>query len=171
MRLILLDSSKLITLVAGWLAEKENFQWLDFGGSRRQLTPALVKIMAQRETNVMRVFTADDAETPIGIVGFNHVDRHFKTATIWAVLGEKSYARLGYTSRAVSSMLTLGFRELGFEAINTWVVDSNPSLGVAQRLNFRYIGRQRQCHHIDGHPFDRLLFDILPSEHLVHEDD
>ena len=165
MRLIPLDTPELIALVAGWLAEKENFQWLDFGGNRQQMTPAIVKIMAQRETNVLRVFTADDGTTPIGVVGLHNVDRYFKTATVWAVLGDKSFARQGQASRAVSMMLTLGFRDLGLDAINTWLVEHNPSIGVVRRNEFRYVGRQRRCHYIDGQPFDRLLFDILPSEH------
>lgn len=170
MRLIPLDSPQLIALVADWLAQPENFKWLDFGGGRQPPTPALVKIMAQRDTNVLRVFTADDDETPIGVVGFNNLDRHFKTATIWTVLGDKSFARRGYSTRAVSLMLTLGFRDLGLGAINSWVVDSNPSLEVARRLNLHFVGRQRKCHDIDGQPCDRLLFDILPSEHRELQD-
>jgi RimJ/RimL family protein N-acetyltransferase len=166
MRLIPLDSAGLIELVARWLSEKENFQWLDFGGVRQeQVTPALVKIMAQRGTSVFRVYTADDDETPVGVVGLHNVDRHFKTATVWAALGNKSYARRGYATRAVSKMITLGFRELGLGAINTWVVEHNPSVEVARRAGLRHVGRLRRCHYIDGEAFDRLLFDILPSEH------
>ncbi len=50
--------------------------------------------------------------------------------------------------------------------MNAWTVETNtPSLGLLQRLNFRYIGRERRCHYIDGQPYDRLLFDLLASEH------
>jgi RimJ/RimL family protein N-acetyltransferase len=38
-------------------------------------------------------------------------------------------------------------------------------VGVADRVKFRPIGRQRQCHLIDGHLYDRLWYDLLPSEH------
>jgi RimJ/RimL family protein N-acetyltransferase len=68
-------------------------------------------------------------------------------------------------SLATSKFLTLAFRDLGLRAINTWIVDRNPSLRSLQRLNFRFIGRQRQCHIIDGRPHDRLLFDLLAAEH------
>jgi RimJ/RimL family protein N-acetyltransferase len=163
MRLIPLDTPQRITLVADWLARPENYQWLDFGG--QALTPALVKVMAQRETNVLRIFTADDDETPIGVVGLSDVDRHFKTGTLWAVLGDRSYARRGLATRAVSKMLTLGFGELGLAAINSWAVEHNPSIPIGKYTNFRLIGRQRQCHYVDGQPYDRLLFDILASEH------
>lgn len=166
MRLIPLDSPELVSLVAGWLAEKETFQWLDFGGVRLdQMTPVFVKIMAQKETTLLRVYTADDDETPIGVVGLNNVDRHFKTATAWVALGNKSYARRGYATRAFSRIVTLGFRDLGLGAINTWVVEHNPSVKVALGAGFRHVGRLRRCHYINGEAFDRLLLDILPSEH------
>jgi len=85
---------------------------------------------------------------------------------VWAVVGDKSHARCGYTTRAVSRMLTLGFRDLGLGAIQSWSVETNQSgLEITKRLNFRYIGRQRQCHYVDGHALDRLLFDLLASEH------
>lgn len=31
MKLIALDSAVLMALVAGWLSQEENFEWLDFG--------------------------------------------------------------------------------------------------------------------------------------------
>jgi RimJ/RimL family protein N-acetyltransferase len=164
MKLLPLDSPELIERVAGWLARKENYQWLDFGDGRRVLTPAALKIMVQRGAHVLRVFTDEDG-APVGVVGLQNVDREFKTATLWVVLGERSRARRGYATQAVGQILTLAFRELGLHTVNTWIVEHNPSLVVGERNNFHFIGRQRQSHWIDGQPFDRLLFDILASEH------
>jgi RimJ/RimL family protein N-acetyltransferase len=160
-----LDSPELIRLVVGWMAQKENHQWLDFGEGKQILTPAWLKIMTQRPTMVLRVYTADDPERPIGVVALDDVNRAFRTARIWAVAGDKSFAARGYATRAVSKMLTLGFRELDLGAIFTWIVEGNRSVRVVERLGFRFIGRQRQCHYIDGRPYDRLWFDLLASEH------
>jgi len=165
MKLLPLLSPEVLELAAGWLARKENCQWLDFGNGRQIVTPALLRIMAQRETHFMRVYTWSHDEAPIGIVGLNSVDRSCGTATLWAVAGEKSFSLRGYVSLATSRFLTLAFRDLGLRAINTWIVDRNPSLRSLQRLNFRFIGRQRQSHIIDGRPYDRLLFDLLAAEH------
>jgi RimJ/RimL family protein N-acetyltransferase len=68
-------------------------------------------------------------------------------------------------SLASSRLLTFAFRDLGLRVVNTWIVENNPSLRSLERLNFRFIGRQRQCHTIDGRPYDRLLFDLLAAEH------
>lgn len=171
MKLLPLDKPELLELVARWLVDKQNYQWLDFGNGRQIVTPGLLKIMTQRDTHFLRVFTSDGDDIPIGVVGLNNVDRFFKTATLWVVAGDKASRGRGYATRAVSKMLTLAFQELGLLAVNTWVVEHNPSIRVAQRVNFRPIGRQRQCHYIDGHAYDRLLFDILASEHRETEND
>jgi hypothetical protein len=80
MKLYPLDTPELLELAASWLARKENYQWLDFGSGRQIITPALLKIMTQRETHFLRAFTSDRDDVPIGIVGLNSVDRTFNTA-------------------------------------------------------------------------------------------
>jgi RimJ/RimL family protein N-acetyltransferase len=167
MKLITPDRPDWLILVAEWLGRKENYQWLDFGDGRQFASAEWLKIAMQRGTLVLRVFTSDAGDEPIGVVGLGNVNSHFKSGTLWVVLGDKSYAGRGYASRAVSGMLTVGFDEIGLHAINTWIVDNNPSIRVAERVRFRPIGRQRQCHYIDGRPYDRLWFDLLASEHAT----
>ena len=170
MKLLSLDTPELLELAAGWLARKENYQWLDFGSGRQMVTPALLKVMAQRDTHCLRVFTSDSGDTPVGIVGLNDIDRTFRTATFWGAAGEKSFRNRGYGTLAGSMLLTLAFRDLGLNSVFTWVVDGHPSVKIIERLRFRFIGRQRQCHYIDGRPYDRLLFDLLAGEHRQRAD-
>ena len=165
MKLLPLESPELIRLVADWMSRKENYQWLDFGNGRQVLTPEWLKISTQRDTEVLRVFTLDDDGTPLGVVGLASVDRSFGTARIWVVAGNKSFGARGNATRASSKLLTYAFRDLGLRAVNTWIVEHNPSVRIARRLNFTLIGRQRQCHIIDGQAYDRLWFDLLASEH------
>jgi RimJ/RimL family protein N-acetyltransferase len=165
MKLLPLDRPEFFELVAGWLARKENHQWLDFGNGRQTFTPTLLKVMAQQESHFMRLYTSDRDDTPIGIVGLIRVDRAFKTAMFWGLCGDKSFRNRGMSNLASSKLMTIAFRELGLRAINTWAVEHNQSNRVIERLGFRYIGRQRQCHEIDGRLYDRLLYDLLASEH------
>jgi len=165
MQLLRLDTPERIALAAGWLARKENYQWLDFGGGRQVVTPALLKVMAQRDTHFLRLYTSDLDAVPIGILGLNSVNHAFRSATFWAAAGDKSFRVRGYGTYASSLFLGLAFRELGLHVINTWAVECNTSLRGIERLRFRFVGRQRQCHYIDGRPFNRLLFDLLASEH------
>jgi RimJ/RimL family protein N-acetyltransferase len=165
MKLIPPDSAELAQLIAGWLSQKDNYQWLDFGDGRQLASPGWLKIAMQRGTYVMRLFTSDIDDEPIGVVALSDIHPRFKTANVWVVLGDKRYVRQGYAIRATSEMLTFGFRTLGLVSIHTWVVEGNPSIHVAERVGFRPLGRQRQCHYIDGQARDRLWFDLLASEH------
>ena len=164
MRLLAPDTRDLLELAAGWLGKYDNYKWLDFGDGVQQVSPVMLKIMTQRGLHQFRIYTADEGDVPAGVVGLTNVDRHFKTASLWAVLGNKRFG--GHTTEACHHMLTLGFSELGLQAVNAWTVETNvPAQRALEQLHFRYIGRQRQCHYIDGRPLDRLLFDLLASEH------
>jgi len=166
MRLRPLDSTGLLEQSAYWLERKENYQCLDFGGGSQVVTPALLRIMTQRDTHFVRIYEIDDGK-PLGILGLNDVNRTAGSATLWCVAGESEYRNRGYATTACSRLLTLAFRELGLRTVNTWAVafDGNPYARVLDRLSFRYYGRRRQCHVIDGRFYDRLYFDLLASEH------
>lgn len=160
-----MESAEDFELAAGWLQLKENNQWLDFGGPRQGVTPALLKIMVQRQTNFIRLFSRFGDEKAIGMVALNNVDRNMRSGSLWAVAGDKSFRFRGLTQIAASRLLTVAFQELGLHAVNTWTVEHNVSVRSVLRLGFSFVGRQRQCHFIDGQPYDRLLFDLLASEH------
>jgi RimJ/RimL family protein N-acetyltransferase len=165
MKLLPLDCPDLIKVVADWLGREENYRWLDFGDGAHALTTVSLKIMTQRDIHVLRVFTPDDSDVPIGVVGLSDVRRHWRMAgSVWAVLGRKRYG--GYACRAASKLLTLAFTELGLDAVSAWTVECNlASRRVLEQLNFQYVGRQRRRHWIDGRPYDRLLYDLLATEH------
>ena len=172
MKLKPIDSPDLFRLVAGWISQKENYQWLDFGDGKQIPSAAWLKIITQRPTEVLRVFTSDDDDVPIGVVGLTEVNRQFKTGRVWGLVGDKSFQARGYGTRACSAMLTYAFEELGLHAVNSPIVEGNPSVKIMQRLGFTFIGRQRQCHYIDGRPLDNSApgvgvgsaDDRLPSE-------
>lgn len=165
MTLLPLDRPELLALAAGWLARKENVQWLDFGAGGQPVTPALLRIMAQRETHFLRVYTSPQDDAPLGITALNGIDRRSASGWFWGAAGDKSFRNRGWGTLAASRFLTLAFRELGLHVIQTWVVDGNPSRRLVERLGFRYVGRQRQCHLIDGRRRDRLVYDLLAGEH------
>ena len=169
MRLLPLDTPEHLELVAHWLAKKENYQWLDFGDGRQLVSAEWLKIGMQRRSYVLRLFTGDDDGTPVGVVGFSSINPYFKTATIWVVVGDKSFRARGHATQAASEMLSFGFGELGLHAVQTWIADGNQSLRISKRLNFKLIGRQRQCHCVDGRVYDRIWFDLLASEHAQNQ--
>jgi ribosomal-protein-alanine N-acetyltransferase len=170
MKLLPLGAPGAFDLAADWLARKENYQWLEFGSGNQRVTSAALRIMAQRDSHFLRVYTSDADDTPIGICGLSSINRGVGSATFWGASGDKSFRCRGFGTRAGSKFLTLAFRELGLQTINTWIVERNSSLRLIERLGFRFVGRQRHCHQIDGRTYDRLLFDLLASEHRELDD-
>jgi RimJ/RimL family protein N-acetyltransferase len=168
MKLQALETAEHIELAASWLARKENYQWLDFGNGQQLVTPALLRVMTQRKNHVLYTYSPDDGDRPIGVVGLENFNDKFRTATLWGASGDKSFRSRGYGTAAAARFLTMAFDELGLHAINTWIVDGNPSQRMIERLNFRLCGRQRECHYIDGQAYDRLLYDLLAGEHKAN---
>jgi RimJ/RimL family protein N-acetyltransferase len=152
--------------VAGWLADVATARWLDFGDGTQTLTLPALALMAKRPAHLLRMFTPDGADEPVGLVAFSDIARTVGTARLWYVLGAREHAGRGLTTRAVSRLLGVGFAELGLVAVNAWVVDGNgASVRVLERNGFRLIGRQRRCHAMDGRRWDRLLYDLIAEEH------
>jgi RimJ/RimL family protein N-acetyltransferase len=166
MELVPLDYDALIRIAARWLAEPENRRWLDLSGEDQRIGANRLRAMVQDDSHIIRAFTSDEDHLPIGLVALSGVNQDFRSAVLWAVLGDRKHAGRGYLLRASSAMLTLGFSEFGLECVNAWSLEGNQdSLQVLQELNFRAIGRQRDGQVVDGRPFDKLLFEIMAAEH------
>jgi len=164
MNLLPLDKPELIELAGRWLSAPENAKWLDFGNGVQSVNAVMLKVMTQRDIHCLRIYTGDDGTTPAGVVGLSNIDRKFKTGSVWCVLGDKGLR--GCSARAVSKMCTIGFKEMGLNAINAWTLEINRGgRGVIDSLPFRPVGRLRQYQVLDGRSYDRLLFDMLASEH------
>ena len=69
-------------------------------------------------------------------------------------------------SDAMPMLLAHAFGQMGLESVQAWAVETNTaSIRIIKRLNFRYVGRLRRCHAMNGRLYDRLLFDLLADEH------
>lgn len=155
-----------LEIIAGWLVQPRIAQWLDFGSERPLTAMALKYAIAQGSTRLFTYAPAEVAEAaPIGVVGLGSIHPRFRTALLWYALGEPRFAGQGLTTRAAAEVVRIGFQELGLRALNAWAADGNQaSLRILESIGFRRVGRQRQCHRIEGRCRDRLLFDMVRSE-------
>lgn len=166
MNLRSLKDSDVKTIIK-WFQNEENYKWLDFGKGIQKLEEPTIKFMVQREIHAMRLFTPDDSEKPIGIVALSDINKKFKTAVLWYLLGDKEYSGKNYTTRAVTEILNYGFNKLKLQSIYAWAIDKNKaSIKVLEKHNFKLIGKRRQCHYIDSESCDRLYYDLIVDEHL-----
>lgn len=151
-------------LVAQWLASEDIAKWLDLGDGGT-VSPLGLKIMMKKESNVFWTYTADDSDAPIGLVALSGINRKHQSAMFWAFMGEQGLVSRGYTSRASRKLLRHAFEVLGLRSVHAWVAEVNhPCLRMVSKLGFREMGRQRDCHLLDGRYVDRLWFDIVAAE-------
>lgn len=154
-----------IAIASFWLSKKENYQWLDFGNGIQKIGAPTLKMMIQRNIHEIRLFTTEDSHKPIGIVALSDINVTFRSAAIWFVLGDKKSARKNYTTEAVNKMLQIGFERRNLNSVYAWTLENNRGgKKVIEQNHFRYIGRRRKCHFIDGKQYDRLLYDLLKFE-------
>lgn len=154
-----------LDLITPWLANKENYQWLDFGRGVQKLEAPILKVMLQRDIHDIRLFTPDGSDKPIGLVAFSEIHKTFKSAILWYMLGDKSFSGKRYTTLAVSDMIKAGFDNLELKSIMAWTLKENiASRKVLKKNNFSYIGKWRNCHYIDNKPYDRLYYDLIPED-------
>ncbi|MGQ0612465.1 MAG: GNAT family N-acetyltransferase [Planctomycetaceae bacterium] len=154
-----------LDLVSRWLGEKENYQWLDFGAGHQVIARTALALMRQRDHHCFRLQFAGEGGPPVGLVALSNISPNFRSAMLWYLLGDKRHAGKGITRRGVEEILRHAFGPLGLHSVYAWcVVENAPSQRILQRSGFREIGRQRECHFIDGRPHDRMLYDLLARE-------
>lgn len=159
--------SRWTALAAGWLNEKNNWQWLQPGNGAQKLDPLTFRAMAQSPEHEFHLFYDDANSQPIGMVAFSDMDQTTKTARIWFVLGDKLYAGRGYTKRAVYECLRYAFFDLGLNTVYAHTVSENEaSIAILEQCKFNFIGRRRQCYLIDNELKDLMLYDLLAVEFL-----
>jgi acyl carrier protein len=107
-----------------------------------------------------------DDDRPLGVVGLCLIDQLDKTATLWYVLGNKSYAGQGVMTTAVNLFLEKAFTDLKLHSVQALVAEENSaSRRVLEKNNFKRSGMQREAHARGDHFQNRICFDLLFSEY------
>lgn len=151
-------------VAARWLADERNAEWLDFGSASGVLNPVSLRILSQRGQHHVWVYGPAEG-SPAGLVALGNIQRRFRTAEAWFVLGAKEHARQDLTVDALGRLLEHGFDRLDLRCVHAWTVEINRGgRRVLERLGFRLAGRLRESHTMRGRAYDRLWFDLLAHE-------
>jgi RimJ/RimL family protein N-acetyltransferase len=154
-----------IRMMKAWLTAKENSKFLaPFFQNEFMMDEQLAVFLMRRDK---RTFLILGAGTPVGLVGLTNIDESNRSAEIWCVVGDPNYRHKGVATTGFILALQKAFSDLGLHSVSGWASDGNFTVRVFQKLGFRCIGRQRECHFQDGVLKDRILFDILQHEFNV----
>ncbi len=150
-------------LVAGWLSDPAVNRWLTSDWRGRLVETGLLAAASRNRRN--RLFMVREENQPAGLVALGELDAADRCAMVWYVLGERSLAGKGVTSRAVGLLCRQAFGELGLASLFAWIVETNtPSRRVLERNGFRRIGAMRSAACFEGRQLDRVYFDLLPGD-------
>lgn len=153
-----------IALVASWLTRADITRWLDFGRGRQHLPGPALAIMVQQDAHRLWL-VRDTLSEVVGVVALSDISVPFGTAVLWYAIGVVEARGHGVATAAVNAALEEGFGSLGLHVVQAWVVDGNvASIRVLERAGFRFGGRQRASHVLDGERRDRLLYDRLRDD-------
>lgn len=154
-----------VATVYSWLSDPQNNQWLELDMANIG-SPSQLKTLLNSDAHYVRLFKATPEGDALGLVGLSNINRTLGTAMPWCVLNSDSHAGKFYMIRALSKLLQIAFDEMGLRSLHAWTVENNaPSVRLLRYAGFRYIGRQRRCHMINGRVLDRLWFDLLDFEY------
>ena len=154
-----------IPVLKPWLTDKENAKFLDPFFQNESIGDMQLAFFLMRKDR--RIFLILCDGIPVGMMGLTNIDEINRSVEIWSILGEKTYRKKGIITIGYVLALKKAFQELGLLSVHAWVVEGNYTISVCEKLGFKTIGRQRQCHLIDGIFKDRILFDILHDEFKV----
>lgn len=151
--------------IAAWLAEPDVNRWFDFGHGRQTLPVLAVQLMMQSGRHRLRVFGPTGHRPASGLVVVSDLTHAFGTGSFWVLRDSRRPACTNMTLLASSEILREAFATGRLHSITAWAVDSNVrSRRLLERIGFRRIGWQRDCHVMHGSRFGRVLYDLLPAD-------
>jgi RimJ/RimL family protein N-acetyltransferase len=107
----------------------------------------------------------DENDQLIGTTGFKEINVPGRSATLYVVIGNKTYWGKGYGSDALITFVRFLFTQWNFHrlALDTW--DGNiRAIKAYEKVGFKIEGRQREARFVLGNYHDAILMGLLCEE-------
>ncbi|MFM0651943.1 GNAT family N-acetyltransferase [Paraburkholderia sediminicola] len=151
--------------IAAWLADPDINRWFDFGQGRQTLPLLALQVMMQSGRHRLRVFGPTGHKLASGLVAISDLTHAFGTGSFWVLRDSRRPACRDMTLLASIEILREAFETGRLHSITAWAADSNVrSRRLLERIGFRLIGLQRDCHVMLESRFGRVLYDLLPAD-------
>lgn len=150
--------------IVNWLAEPDINQWFDFGEGRQTLSVLAMRLMMQSARHRLRVFGLAGHNVGSGLLAVSDLSHAFGNGSFWVLRDARRPACQDMTLLASRQILQDAFDADRLHCVTAWAVDCNVrSRRLLERIGFRTIGLQRNCHVIHGSRCGRVLYDLLPE--------
>jgi len=107
----------------------------------------------------------DQNEQLIGTLGFNQINIPSRLATLFVVIGNKTYWGKGYGTDALITFSRFLFTQWNFHrlSLDTWDGNSR-AIRAYEKVGFKIEGRQRDARFVLGNYHDAILMGLLQEE-------
>lgn len=132
--------------------------------SKDQLTE---RILDDSPDNYRYAITDQDNQL-IGTIGFKEVNLPSRSASLFVVIGDKSFWGKGYGTDALITFARFLFNQWNFHrlSLDTW--DENiRAIKAYEKVGFKIEGRQREARFVLGNYHDSILMGLLRAEFLA----
>jgi len=110
----------------------------------------------------------DENNLMIGTIGFKELNFPSRSATIYVVIGHKSYWGKGYGTDALITFARFLFTQWNFHRISLDTWDDNiRAIKAYEKVGFKIEGRQREARFVLGNYHDAVLMGLLRNEFLA----
>jgi Acetyltransferases, including N-acetylases of ribosomal proteins len=119
-------------------------------------------------SDIYRYAVLNEKDSLIGSIGFKELNVPGHSATLYVVIGDKTYWGKGYGTDALITLSRFLFTQWNFHrlSLDTW--DENiRAIKAYEKVGFKIEGRQRQARFILGNYHDAILMGLLRDEFLA----
>ena len=104
----------------------------------------------------------------IGTTGFKEVNIPSRSATLFVVIGDKTYWGKGYGTDALITFVSFLFTQWNFHRISLDTWDENiRAIKAYEKVGFKIEGRLREARFVLGNYHDVILMGLLQEEFLA----
>lgn len=115
--------------------------------------------------DMYRYAILDESDLLIGSIGFKDVNMPGRSATLYVVIGDKTYWGKGYGTDALITFSRFLFAQWNFHRISLDTWDGNVrAIRAYEKVGFKLEGRQREARFVLGNYHDAILMGLLREE-------
>lgn len=115
-----------------------------------------------------RYAISDETNQLIGTIGFKEINMPSRSATIFIVIGDKTYWGKGYGTDALIAFARFLFSQWNLHrlSLDTWE-DNSRAIKSYEKVGFKVEGRQREARFVLGEYHDAILMGLLKKEFFI----
>jgi len=105
----------------------------------------------------------------IGVCGLTWINWKNRNAEVSIYIGEKEWQGKGAAADSLKTLVKYGFETLNLHRISAVIFQFNePSIKLFTKCGFKFEGKHREAHYIDGKYWDEMIYGILRAEYDEH---